>query len=387
VGERKSIEARLAQADRLASVGTLAAGVAHEINNPLAYALGSLEVAARSIEALRRALAEREDLEQTLATLSTCLANALEGNQRVRVIVRDLVMFSRARTESRAALDVANVVDSAVNLAWNEIRQRARLTKRYAATAPVFADEARLGQVFLNLIMNAAQAIPEGNVSQNEIRIVTQQAGDRVVVVVEDTGGGVPPEHIGRIFEPFFTTKLSGGTGLGLSICHGIVRALGGEIVVENRPRGTRFSVSLPCAGEAELPAEASTGSSPPSAGSARILIIDDEPLLAQTLRAVLRAHRVVAVGNGQEAIELFASDEAFDLVLCDLMLPELSGAHLYDHVRQHHPRLARRFVFMTGGAFTDRARRFLDGFDGQCLEKPFALERIEQLLAELSDS
>jgi two-component system, cell cycle sensor histidine kinase and response regulator CckA len=386
VGERKLIEARLARADRLASVGTLAAGVAHEINNPLAYALGSLEVAARSMETLRRALAGREELEPTLATLCACMANALEGNQRVRVIVRDLVTFSRARSESHALLDVRMVLDSAVNLAWNEIRHRARLVKRYQPTAPVLADESRLGQVFLNLLLNAAQAIPEGEVAGNQILLVTRQDGERVVVMVEDTGGGVAPEHAGRIFEPFFTTKPSGGSGLGLSICHGIVRGLGGEILVETcSGRGMRFSVMLPSAGAEQtfgpgpIPAEKATP------GSARILIIDDEPLLADTLRVALFEHRVVAVASGRAAIEWLAKDEAFDLVLCDLMMPELSGEHVYEHVREHHPRLARRFAFMTGGAFTDAARRFVDGFDGPCLEKPFPVERIEQLLCDLS--
>jgi CheY-like chemotaxis protein len=344
-----------------------------------------LEVAAHQVERISREVGAALALTPALTTLSECLANATEGNERVRVIVRDLMTFSRARAESRVLLDVEIVLDSAVNLAWNEIRHRARLVKRYARTPPVMADEARLGQVFLNLLLNAAQAIPEGRASQHEIRLITRQRGEQVIVDVEDTGAGIAPEHFGRIFEPFFSTKPAAGTGLGLSICHGIVQALGGEIVVGSLPHGgTRFSVSLPAAGESEL-VQAVTQAPPSSTPlHSRLLIVDDEPLLTQTLRVALADHEVVVVSAGQSALDVIARDDGFDLVLCDLMMPELSGARVYEEIREQKPELARRFVFMTGGAFTDGARQFLDRFDGVCLEKPFAVERISTLLEQM---
>ncbi len=382
--ERKEMAARLAQADRMASVGTLAAGVAHEINNPLAYALGSLELCAREIQNLEVELGAGSAYEDSLHSMQECVSHAREGAERVRIIVRDLMTFSRARSESPAPVDVQPVLDASVNLAWNEIRHRARLVKSYADVPPILGDEARLGQVFVNLLVNAAQAIPEGDATSSEIRISTWQEGDQVVVEIADTGKGIPPEMLSRIFEPFYTTKPVGvGTGLGLAICHGIVGSLGGTITAASTPgKGSRFRVALPIAYEQSYPPESPDVPSTVAAVGARILIIDDEPLLGQTLRLAFQGkHEVVVTTSGREGLSRLSEDTRFDLVLCDLMMPDISGIAVYEQVEKQHPEVADRFVFMTGGAFTERAREFLEQHQGPRLEKPFDIRDVEALI------
>jgi PAS domain S-box-containing protein len=245
-GERKLLQQRLAQADRMASVGTLAAGIAHEINNPLAYVIASLDLVSRKLDLLT---AGKTQLGTAVTQISSSLGNAREGAERVSTIVRDLRLFSRADPNRRVPVDVERVIDSAANMAGNEIGKRAMLVKDYGGVSPVLGDEARLGQVFLNLLINAAHAITDGDAQSNEIRVTTRDLeGDRVIVEVADTGHGIPPELIERIFEPFVTTKPIGeGTGLGLSICHGIVTSLGGDISVSSDVgRGSLFRVTLP---------------------------------------------------------------------------------------------------------------------------------------------
>jgi PAS domain S-box-containing protein len=237
VSERKRIEAELQKAERLALLGTLCAGVAHEINNPLAYVLASLDLLQ----------APGSD-----ADVATGLQRVREGAERVRTIVNDLKTFARGgAVERHDPIEVERVMDSAINLAWNEIKHRARLTKSYAGTSTVIGDEGRLGQVFLNLLVNAAQAIPQGEEASHEIRVSTRPLSDgRVEIEVADDGAGIPPELIGRIFDPFVTSKPEGvGTGLGLWICQRIVAALDGEIAAESPlegGHGSRFRVRLP---------------------------------------------------------------------------------------------------------------------------------------------
>jgi CheY-like chemotaxis protein len=254
-----------------------------------------------------------------------------------------------------------------------------------APTPRVLASEHRLGQVFLNLLINAAQSVPEGRASEHLIRASTGVHPDgRVRVTVSDDGAGIPPEIRSRIFDPFFTTKPIGvGTGLGLSICHGIVAALGGEITVESEVgRGSTFSVFLPTAsGEPlqEAPARAA-----PTAG-ARILVVDDEPLVCKALQRILSPpHEVGVRESGREALETLESDAAWDLVLCDLMMPEITGMELYRLTAVRSPALARRFVFLTGGAFTDGARDFLQEVSNERVEKPFDPAVLRELIAGL---
>jgi PAS domain S-box-containing protein len=242
LSEREELRTRLAQSDRLASVGTLAAGVAHEINNPLAYVIANLDFAR---EELRASGAPPADLEP----LSQAIDEAREGAERMRLIVQDLKVFSRKDDDRLEWVQLPRALDSAAAMAWNEIRHRARLVKDYQPLPAVYANEARLGQVFLNLLVNAAHAIAEGAAERNEIRLSTRvDETGRIVVEVRDSGRGIPEELRARVFEPFFTTKpLGEGTGLGLPICRDIVARLGGALEFESEVGvGTVFRVLLP---------------------------------------------------------------------------------------------------------------------------------------------
>lgn len=242
--EKKRLEAQLALSDRMASIGTLASGVAHEINNPLSYVITNLEL-------LDDELRPRDEAPASPATtaLLELLDDARDGAERVRTIVQGLSTFARAGEERRVPARIEAALEVAVTLTSNELRHRARLVTSYGPTPRVVADEARLGQVLINLLVNAAQAIPEGNVAGNEIGITTfTDAEGRAVIEIRDTGSGIPAHLRERIFDPFFTTKDIGvGTGLGLSISHEIIAALGGSIEVTSEVgEGTTFRVVMP---------------------------------------------------------------------------------------------------------------------------------------------
>jgi len=254
ITERKRMESKLIQAERLASMGTLAAGVAHEINNPLTYVMANIGFVSERLPKLVTGDSAPEIAAQ-LEELTTALAEAQEGAIRVRQIVRDLKILARGDEERFGPVDVRGVLESSISMVANQIRMKATLVRELGEVPMVEASESRLGQVFLNLLVNAAQAIPEGDVAKNEIRVRTRTDDNgRAVVTVSDTGAGIPAEVMNRIFDPFFTTKAVGvGTGLGLFICHGIVKALGGEIAVDSVPgQGTAFRVILPAARSAQ---------------------------------------------------------------------------------------------------------------------------------------
>ena len=390
--EQRQMQARLLLADRMVSVGTLAAGVAHEINNPLAYAMTNLEaVAARRLPPLVARLREMGDeaavIGEQLSQAAAMIEVAREGCDRMRDIVRDLRLFTRGADEDRRTLvDVRRVIDASINVAWNEIRHRARLVKDYRDVPPVVANEARLGQVFLNLLVNAAQALQVGSAAENVIRVTASTEAGNVAVEVRDTGAGIAPGHLARIFDPFFTTKPVGvGTGLGLWICHGIVTSLGGSISADNAPGGGAvFRVVLP---PATQPVDERTPSPHPPAVDAdaprlRVLVVDDETAIGRTLAIGLADEFEVATAtSGREAIELLADEDRFDVVLCDLMMPDVSGMDVYERVAERSPRLAARFVFVTGGAFTERARAFVEHVGAPVLEKPFDLATLSPIL------
>jgi CheY-like chemotaxis protein/anti-sigma regulatory factor (Ser/Thr protein kinase) len=243
----------------------------------------------------------------------------------------------------------------------------------------VAASESRLGQVILNLLVNAAQAIPEGDRDGNEIRVTTGvDARGRVTVAVSDTGAGMSPEVQRHLFTPFFTTKDVGvGTGMGLAICHRIVTSLGGEITFESAVgRGTRFVVALPAAPErASLPPRASRPAGPVTGGrpSARVLVIDDERLMVSSICRVLGGrHEVTGLERAGDALDLLREGRCFDVILCDLMMPQMTGMDFYAGARGLGRGDEGRVVFMTGGTFTERARCFLDAVPNPVLEKPF---------------
>jgi CheY-like chemotaxis protein/two-component sensor histidine kinase len=318
------------------------------------------------------------------------LDEARHGAQRVSTIVRELRSFSRAADESRTRVDLAMVVQSAIKIAGHEIRHKARIVTSFEPARPVWGNEARLEQVVINLLLNAAQAMPETRAEHNEIRVsVRADSEERAVLEVFDNGDGIALDVLPRIFDPFYTTKPVGvGTGLGLSICHGIVTSLGGHIGAYSEPgEGTTFRVVLPTT-DTMVDDEPRTTSEAPSSRntkSARVLVVDDEPPIANTLRELLAPeHEVIAATTAREAFEAIERSD-FDVVFCDLIMPGAGGIDLYERLRSVHPGLERRLVFMTGGAFTERTAEFLASVENRRVEKPFSLGLVEQIVREMA--
>jgi len=392
VTERKQLQGHLMLADRLASLGTLAAGVAHEINNPLLYVSMNLEYVTSELQRIVGQLAsggahKASETVPQLEALDRPLHEAREGAQRVKDIVRDLRSFSTGGGGERVwPVDISAIMESALRMARNEIKYRAEVVRQYGETPMVDANESRMAQVFLNLLINAAQAIPEGNVPNNEIRIsTTTDRMGRAVIQVQDTGVGIPTDVMPRIFDPFFTTKAVGkGTGLGLAIVHRIVTAIKGEIYIESQVgSGTTVRLILPPALGSPQATEAKP-LSPHDVGvrderRLRVLLIDDETALGTSLRrCISRYWNASFVNDGRQALELLRHDCGYDVIVCDLMMPEVTGMDIYEELVQSKPDLSKRMLFMTGGAFTERARTFLESVPNRHLDKPFDLAQLE---------
>ncbi len=384
----KLAQAQLVQAGKLAAIGEISSGVAHEINNPAGWVLLSLAVAERELTGARGLLREptlpREDLRQRLVTLETALADAREGMERISMVAGDLRTFARMDGEQFEPLDLNEVVRVSCRLTAPAYRSRARLTLELAPGASVRGNRGRLGQVVTNLVVNAAQALGED--SERQLIIVGTQVHDQeVLLFVEDGGPGIALELRERVFEPFFTTKPSHvGTGLGLALVRDIVVAHGGRVVVgQSRLGGARIEVSLPHSGDAV------TTSLPPAAERQeprrpRVLVVDDELMLLKALRSYLSAAAEVELAEGgQAALTLIEESAPFDLMLCDLHMPGMDGIDVYRRVQSSFPHLLEQFVFMTGGALTLRAREFLDHERPKLLHKPIDARMLSSLLAK----
>jgi PAS domain S-box-containing protein len=380
VTDAKAAEVQLMVSDRMASLGALAAGMAHEINNPLAAAMGNVEVVRESLKGLA-------GTSPPAAELVEMLDDVIEATGRIRFVVRDLKMFSRSSDSDNGAVDVQRTLDSALRMARNETRHRALVEVDYAHSRSVLANESRLGQVFLNLLVNAAQSLPEGNANGNRIRIATYDDEDTVTVRISDTGPGIPPEVQKHMFTPFFTTKPVGiGTGLGLSICHRIVAGFGGEISFRSAlGQGTDFFVSLPAV-EPSGPVEARVAHPlPRPTRRGRILVIDDDAMVGDSIANMLsREHDVVTVTGGAAGLETIQSGPRFDVILCDLMMPQMTGMDFFTALSSIDPESMRSVVFTTGGAFTPTARAFLKAVRNRYLEKPFDLVTLRGLVNEM---
>jgi signal transduction histidine kinase len=382
---RRSEELRvqLERSERLAAVGQLAAGVAHEINNPLTYVTVNLDLAKRELLALMQGGVDTSGILRRLA-------EAREGASRVVRIVRDLGMFARVEPDaSPRPVDVNAAILSALNMAASHIKYRASVHKRLEEVPKVLAAEGRLSQVFLNLLVNAGQAIAEGHAADNRIEVRTfVEAGDTVVVEVSDTGHGIPEEHLHRLFEPFFTTKKVGeGSGLGLSICRSILETYGGSIEAESElGMGTRMRVRLPAHAGVEPKASdpAMDGASARAARRGRILLVDDEPAILRVLSELLTPeHEVVTAVSGEDARTLLAIDDGFDVVICDVVMDDGTGIDLYRRIESQHPRLAQRVIFMTGGVMTAEAKDFLADHGDRLVPKPVDTEALRRRIAE----
>jgi len=377
----------VAQRDRLASLGMLAASVAHEVNNPLGYVLANLEHLSESLGAL--VVDGQQQIDAAGAADLVSLADeAKDGAARVARIVADLSRYSRVEREGASErVDLAEVLGRALSLASNELRHRAQVVLELEPLPLVMADEGRLCQVFLNLIVNAAQSIPPEQADAHCVTLRTWEEPESFCIEVMDTGRGIAPEALSEIFEPFHSTKRSEqGSGLGLPISLAIVQGLGGTMhAYSELGAGSRFVVRLPRSSEApplepappaviERPLVETSPAVLPARVDARqrLLLVDDEPMLLKALTRLLsRIYDVDTAPSGREARRMLADDGGFDLVISDLMMAEGSGMELHDWMREHRPALAERMLFLTGGTFTPQATAFTDQVADRVLRKP----------------
>jgi CheY-like chemotaxis protein/signal transduction histidine kinase len=381
--ERQRLEARLEAADRLISLGKLAGGVAHQLNNPLSYVTANLAFVAEEAGALAGRLEATGSIDAGLAASARQLVDAAndtrDGLETMRVLLRDLQTLSGGDGAALRPLDPTLALESSLNVAGSELRHRAGLERALtAALPPVLASEVRLGQLFLGLLVHVAEAIPDGHPEDHLVRITTGLVeGDRIaveVVVTARVTGGV---------------AVSGPTnGTGLAACRGAVEALGGELEVDDRAgRGITYRLLLPVAPvEGVEPRPSEPRAAVPAAGPApvtgptrgRILVVDDEPMVGTVLERSLGAeYEIVPVDSGRAALALLARGERFDLIFSDLLMPEMSGMDLSREVEAFSPELAARMVFLTGGAFTSATRDFLARPGVEFVEKPFDLATI----------
>lgn len=399
VSAEQAARTQLVQTDRLSTLGRLAASVAHEINNPAAFLMLGLE------HLTRLALTPSAgSVEEERAAALKLLGQMTDSLERIATIVRDLRLFAgpvQARAGAAAVpTDVLRAVQCALTLTRSQLVERARLLIELAPVPAALIEQGRLAQVVVNLLVNAAQAIPKGSAREHRITISTRARQGEIELEVSDTGVGIAKADLARIWTPFFTTKPF-GTGLGLSISRDIVARAGGRIDLISPasdepgvgPIGSRFIVRLK---QAASTAAVSHAARPergaararevlsPSQPRKRILIVEDESALGGALKQVLElAHEVRLAATGACALELLDA-ESFDVILCDVRMPGISGETLYAQACARYPRCQSAFIFMTGlGCGTDLAR--LQALYGRpILEKPFPMERLLRTIEEL---
>lgn len=365
--ERQTLAGRVAQAERMASLGTLAAGLAHEINNPLTYLLGNLELALLGTG--------------MPPSLRSQLGDARDGATRIARIVKDIGAFARRDSAQIAPFDVGSALVEAVRLTQPQHRLRAAVHTRISARCVGMGQEWRAVQVFVNLLSNAALACPQGGADRHRIDATVALEDGEVVVRVQDDGCGMGPDEVARAFVPFFTTRDVGvGTGLGLSISHGIISGMGGRIELDSEAGvGTVVTVRLPHS-DLSVPQAGPPGSARTAArraGQLRILVVDDEPAIREIARAALAGHLLTTVESGRAALAA-CEEQDFDAILLDLMMPELTGADVLHELERRSPEQAARVVLMTGGAYTAALRAFVEGGAHPVVSKPFRLVELE---------
>jgi signal transduction histidine kinase/ActR/RegA family two-component response regulator len=369
-GERQ-IQSKLLQTEKMAAVGQLVSGIAHELNNPLTAIMGYGQLL------LGQGLAPEQYSEAS---------KVFQQAERARRIVKNLLYFARENEPERTRVDLNEIVERTLALRSYELRVENILVEcDLASDLPeTMADPYQLQQVVLNLLMNAEQALLLER-GQGKVKIKTRTAdGHRIAMEISDDGPGVPREIASRIFDPFFTTKPSGvGTGLGLSIVYGIVRQHGGEVTFENQNGGgARFVVELPVL---EIPANQRRSAEPESAGalqpvcSGRILVVEDEPSVAQLIVDVLReeGHQVEAVLESQEGLARL-SRAHYDLVVCDLRMPRLDGPAFYEALIRAGSPAQDHILFVTGDTLAPRTMQFLEKSKLPYLAKPFLVEELK---------
>jgi signal transduction histidine kinase/ActR/RegA family two-component response regulator len=367
----------LHRAEKLAAIGQVAAGVAHEVNNPTAVVSANLQYLSEA-EADALSAAGRDAIQESLRSV-----------QRISTIVRQLLDAGRlaAAPEPNVGVAARPLAEAALKVARTRLGTRVALLNSVPDDLHVSGQENVLVQVLVNLVMNAVHAVPDHR-SDGRVTVRAEQDDERVRLVVEDNGSGMEPEVLRRVFEPFFTTKPFGtGTGLGLAVSRGLVLSLGGRLRLESQPGvGTRAIIEL---GRALAPEPAAP--EPPSLPGEpilRLLLVDDEPAMLTSARRLLEARYQVEIASGvDEGLARIESAGRFDLVLCDVMMPAGGGERLYHTLLGRRPAMARRIVFLTGGAVTDGAQRFLHAQPQPVLYKPLDLAALARAADEVAQS
>jgi two-component system cell cycle sensor histidine kinase/response regulator CckA len=383
VGDQRRLQRQLELADRLATVGTMAAGIAHEVNNPLTYILSNITFV---LEEIRGRLAE-PGAAAWLKELEAALADAEEGTKRIEKIVTDLKTFTRPTAETTEITNLNEVLNWSLAVAGHELASKGQVVRQFGDVPRVDASSARLGQVFVNLLINAAQALDPARRATNEVVLTTRTDTEgRAVAEIRDTGCGMTREVMAKAFDPFFTTKAATqGTGLGLSVSHGIVESFGGTIVFESQPdKGTLARVVLPPGRQQALKTQSSEAAAP-MGPRGYLLIVNDEPLLRSALRRVLGAqHATTCPKTFADALALVVGGMRFDLILCDLMSPGTAGAAFYDDILLQDPEQARRMIFLTDGTGSPRTADFLASVPNRRIGKPCDMQLLRGMVDEL---
>lgn len=384
--ERARVEGDLRKAQRLAALGRLAAGLGHEINNPLAFMISGAEGALEELVE-----AERRHPHYRFQSLRELLDTIVVGADRIRTIVKNIKLLAHQAENTAESVDLSAALEVALTMVAGKLESGVALITDIDDVAPIWCKRIELEQVFINLLDNAIHAVTSVPDRAGRVQVACrQQSKDTALVEVNDNGPGIPRATLDKVFDPFFTTKPAGvGTGLGLSICHGIVTALGGRIDIDSTlGSGTRVSVHLPClvfptdehTRETTAPPKPSQPSLKPPIGASkgRVLVVDDEPLIRRVVKHALHAHEVITATNGREALEQCRAQE-FDVILCDIMMPELNGVEFYRMLSDICPGAEDDIIFFSGGTQIDEIHAFLDEVPNECLEKPVQRRRLQQ--------
>ncbi len=388
VSEQQNKDQRKRLSERLASLASMAAGVAHQVNSPLAAVIANSTFASDELRQCRGELGHNQGpVEARLDEIALALVDVHAAAEHIRAITSSLRTFAGQAQEPQGVADLVRASQQAVRSTSHELARQTSLFTHFEATPLVKADQSKIVQVIESLLLNALQAATAEGTAEHRVNLTTStdELG-RALIEVQDSGGGIPAELQQQIFEPFFTTK-PGATGLGLSISQGIVTALGGELELESQPgHGATFRVHLPAATSAE---QRALGTATQAAVRAKILVIDDEPLVLRAIERILREHELVCTTSATHGLALIEQQQAFDVVLSDLIMPGMSGIALYEALLRENPELARRVVFISGGSLSQEEEDFLQSIGNRRLSKPFdvgtLLELVQELMAERS--
>ncbi len=380
VTERRQVESRWLQADRLAALGLLAGGMAHAINNPLTYVLLNLEHVKSS---LPRVVVSGDEGAGAIARLT----EAHQGIERIAQVVKRMRAFSRVEERTRSKVNVKAVLEGAMELVGHELRHRGRLTTEYGDVPPINTSAAHLEQVFLHLLVHAAQSLPEDDSAEVRIELGAVEPA-QVMVSVTLVGLALEPEALSNVFEPFFAARGDDeATRVGLPFCRAVVSAMGGELLAESDAAvGTTFRIILPVGVLESEPPVSEPGASLADIRSDRpaVLVVDDDPGIGGAMSVALEdSCDVTYLASALEARDRLIAGDRYDIVFCDMMMPDLDGEALWEVLHRVRPEQAARFVFMTAAGAHPKVADFFRRTDCVRLDKPFRLDDVQRAVSQ----